>query len=636
MANEGQRNLIMTMIMEATQVQDPVNNSEIRVAAYQCIVEICTEYYEYLQAYISVIFQLSSHAIKNEIEDVAKQAIEIWNTICDEEIDIMERQPDGVVCYKFVEQALPNLAPLILETLTKQSEDVDADSDEWNLATAGGVCIDLLAQTAGDSILQPEKHVVPFIEQNLQNSNWHYKEAALIAFGAILNGPNPDLLSPWVEKAWPLLIHLLQDPDVRVKDTAAWTIGRVCEFLPETTKDILNHLMGALYKSLQDVPRIAANACWAISNLAESIDQNSETSPLSPYIEVTIQGLLSLTERSDAQESNLLVSAYEAVSSLLISASKDKYEWISTLLVPLMTQLSKIVEAGDSENGQQVQGLLCGALQVLIQKCTAQFIMDKGDFLMSNFLKVLATKNSVCHEEAFHAIGALASVMGPNFERYMQALRPHLLQALEEARAYMTCKAAVGIVSELARGLEKRLFQYCDEIMTCLLKNLKEPNVDRSVKPFIISAIGDIALNIQGEFERYLPYVMDILVGASCLQLEPTDDNLEYLNNLQEAIFEAFTGILFGLGDAAKQDLMLRWAEKMVEFICRVAVDKHREPAIANAAIGLVGDMAKHFGTQKVPSLQHQNVQILLRLDDPEEKALCQENANLAFQMLNP
>jgi len=72
--------------------------------------------------------------------------------------------------------------------------------------------------------------------------------------------------------------------------------------------------------------------------------------------------------------------------------------------------------------------------------------------------------------------------------------------------------------------------------------------MERSVKPHIISCLADIAINVEGHFERYLPYVMMMLVQASTLKFDnPDEDSLLYLISLQEAILEAYTGILQGL-----------------------------------------------------------------------------------------
>ncbi|CAN0438872.1 unnamed protein product, partial [Phaeothamnion confervicola] len=44
-----------------------------------------------------------------------------------------------------------------------------------------------------------------------------------------LQGPSPDKLRPLVSQAMPVLINAMQDPNVVVKDTATWTIGKICD-----------------------------------------------------------------------------------------------------------------------------------------------------------------------------------------------------------------------------------------------------------------------------------------------------------------------------------------------------------------------------------------------------------------------
>lgn len=61
-----------------------------------------------------------------------------------------------------------------------------------------------------------------------------------------------------------MLIELLKDPSVVVRDTSAWTVGRVCEVLPDAviTEQYLNPLLHALVEGLAAEPRVASNVCW--------------------------------------------------------------------------------------------------------------------------------------------------------------------------------------------------------------------------------------------------------------------------------------------------------------------------------------------------------------------------------------
>jgi len=86
--------------------------------------------------------------------------------------------------------------------------------------------------------------------------------------GSILEGPNPENLKPVVEHAMPMLIELLKDSSIVVRDTAAWTVGRVCEILPEAVinEHFLNPLLHAMVEGLNSEPRVAANVCWVSSS----------------------------------------------------------------------------------------------------------------------------------------------------------------------------------------------------------------------------------------------------------------------------------------------------------------------------------------------------------------------------------
>ena len=56
--------------------------------------------------------------------------------------------------------------------------------------------------------------------------------------------------------------------------------------------------------------------------------------------------------------------------------------------------------------------------------------------------------------------------------------------------------------------------------MFFLLNDLQAQNLHRSVKPSILSCFGAIALAMEGQFEKYLPYAMTMLESASALSIQ--------------------------------------------------------------------------------------------------------------------
>lgn len=168
---------------------------------------------------------------------------------------------------------------------------------------AAGTCLSLLAGAVQDGIVPA---VIPFIEAHIKAEDWHQREAAVMTFGSILEGPDPAVLTPLVDQALPLLIDMMTDPNAHVKDTTAWTLGRICDLLISCIKpDVhLHPLVSALVSGLGDSPRVVANCCWALMNLAdqyglyyEDETERPGSGPLSPYYEGVVQALLRVTER---------------------------------------------------------------------------------------------------------------------------------------------------------------------------------------------------------------------------------------------------------------------------------------------------------------------------------------------------
>ncbi|KAJ1639173.1 armadillo-type protein [Pavlovales sp. CCMP2436] len=367
--NEQERNYIMQTVCEAC-VSEAI---AVRSAAYECVVKIAGLYYGKLAPYMQALFQLTFEEIKNGTDQVAQQAVEFWSTICDEEIEIhleMEEargtgeSPDQV-SQDFVKGAMPYLVPLLLQTLTKQDE--DQEDDAWNVAMAAGTALALVAQACGDGVVP---HVMEFVKANIQSADWRFREASTLSFGSLLEGPSKEVLAPLVLEAVPIMVTLMRDPSVQVRDTAGWTIGRICDHHSEIMQTQLIKPGGVLLEALKDEPRVAHNTCWAIHNLAEALDDETQaSSPLSPYFLDIVRALVVATERSDSAENNLRASSYEALNTVLSQSSMDTMPSLREIVPFLCEKLEKtfamqIVSADDREEQNELQGLLCGTLQV--------------------------------------------------------------------------------------------------------------------------------------------------------------------------------------------------------------------------------------------------------------------------------
>lgn len=74
-------------------------------------------------------------------------------------------------------------------------QDENDDDDDWNPCKAAGVCLMLLATCCEDDVVP---HVLPFIKEHIKNPDWRYRDASIMAFGSILEGPELNQLKPLV------------------------------------------------------------------------------------------------------------------------------------------------------------------------------------------------------------------------------------------------------------------------------------------------------------------------------------------------------------------------------------------------------------------------------------------------------
>lgn len=622
--NDNERNFIMQVVCDATLAQDV----RIRTAAFQCLHQIAGAYYTKLPAYMEDIYKLTLNAIDKDEQEVALQAVEFWSTICDCEIEAEEGVDEDFQSLHFIKQVAGHITPTLLKQLTKQDEDADHDDSTWNLAMASGTCLGLMAKVAGDTMIPL---VVPFsttyIEKSGAPEDWRWREAATFAFGSILDGPQRSQLLPICQQAINVLFKALKDPSEHVRDTTAWTISRMFEFLhlpdeqpPLIQPQLVAPVVNALIESLKDQPHIAYHICCAISHLAAGYHQHEPpaTSPLSPFFNDLVASLLQCAAgvAQSVEQAKLQVAAFEAINDLVRAAAMDTLEIVSKLIPVLLEKLREtlqmVVASGQAAEKQaEVQGQLCGTLQVVIQKLSEQdntkaVVLQYADHIMQALLSVLSQRSSTVHEEAMLAVGAFTYTCGRQFNKYMPQFLPFLKMGLTNHAEWQVCLSTVGVLGDVCRNIEGDILPYCDELITVLMQNLAADHVNRSVKPHILSTFGDIALATEDGFVKYVEAVKALLKQAMTLSVATQqqggmmeDDILDYNNELRIGIFEAYAGIFNGLSQARCDEAMRGEVPMIVEFLGKVAEDQEAlsEDAVLKNAINLLGDICA-----KVPS----------------------------------
>ncbi|AEO65060.1 uncharacterized protein THITE_2111635 [Thermothielavioides terrestris NRRL 8126] len=604
--HEGERNYIMQVVCEATQAED----SRIQQGAFGCLNRIMALYYENMRFYMEkALFGLTILGMKNADEDVAKLAVEFWSTVCEEEIAIeddnaqVESSEQMRPFFNFARVATNEVVPVLLGLLTKQDE--DAADDEYNISRAAYQCLQLYAQAVGAAIIPP---VIQFVEANLRHEDWHNRDAAVSAFGAIMDGPEEKVLEPIVKSGMQPLIGMMEDPSIHVRDSTAYALGRITEACSEAIdpNEHLEPLIRSLFNGLMNNPKMAASCCWALMNLAERFagDVGAAQNPLTPHFNQSVANLLAVTGRMDGDPA-ARTAAYEVLNVFVQSAANDSLSAIADLSTVILQRLQdtlplqqQVVSVEDRIILEDMQTSLCAVLQATVQRLDKE-IAPQGDKIMQILLQILSTvgaKSSV-PESVFAAISSLANAMEEEFVKYMEAFSPFLFNALANQEEPSLCSMAIGLVSDITRSMGERSQPYCDNFMNYLLSNLRSTALANQFKPAILQCFGDIASAIGGHFETYLAVVAQVLQQAATITAgaDGSYEMFDYVIALREGIMDAWGGIIGAMKSSGKTGILQPYVASIFELLNSIANDSNRSEALMRSSMGVIGDLADAY-----------------------------------------
>jgi importin subunit beta-1 len=604
--HEGERNYIMQVVCEATQADD----SRIQQGAFGCLNRIMALYYENMRFYMEkALFGLTILGMKSSDEDVAKLAVEFWSTVCEEEISIeddnaaVESSDQMRPFYNFARVAANEVVPVLLMLLTKQDE--DATDDEYNLSRAAYQCLQLYAQAVGSTIITS---VLQFVEANLRSEDWHYRDAAVSAFGAIMEGPEEKVLDPLVKQALPILITMMDDQSLHVRDSTAYALGRITEACSEAIdpQQHLPPLIESLFKGLVNNAKMAPSCCWALMNLAERFagDLTAASNPMTPHFNNAVTTLLEVTARQDA-EGSVRTAAYEVLNIFVQNAANDSLQPVAALSDVIIKRLeesvplqSQVVSVEDKITLEEMQNSLCTVLQAIISRLDKE-IIPQGDRIMQILLGLLSSvgaKSSV-PDAVFACISALSTAMEEDFIKYMDAFAPFLNNALGNQEEPSLCSMAIGLVSDITRSVGERSQPYCDNFMNHLLNNLRSTVLGNQFKPAILQCFGDIAGAIGGHFEAYLSVVAQVLEQAATVTATPDGpyELYDYVISLREGIMDAWGGIIGAMKSSGKTQVLQQYVPLIFSLLGAIANDMNRSESLMRASMGVIGDLAEAY-----------------------------------------
>lgn len=710
MARSEERDLIMTVVCNATQVTDDA----VRVSAFECLTRLIGTYYHLARSYVieggvgeMVITTMSTSGAS---EEVLMQAIEFWSSICEIEIDLhsvpLDANTNSEECHELIRHFLSRLLPTLLQILPQRDEDVgDAngkvEEDEWNASMASATCLSLVAECVGNEIFR-DGILVGFVEQNILAPQWTHREAALMALGSIIDGPEETAMQHILPPVLPVVLGALHgDSSVAVRDAAAWVVGRAADFFSSIIpSSLVPEMVRVLIRAaLTDAVRVSHNCCWSLMTMAvhygnEEVKEDSNFAgginaslPASLYDEL-LSALSTVAHSAKADEyGNLRVASFQALANAVLFAPQGSLGAVRRLQGELLEELRYCATHPGSAQVSERCGNVCVVLANCLRKAGPQTIQKNLDAIMQLALTILTASGMMKEEpkmtmteaeDVLMLVGTLISEAGVACKPYVDSLVPILFAAItthqqssrggedafgEDLRMSMSltltlAMVALGVVGDMARALGSDLIPYGDALISHLLGALQstvnstdEPTSGKSLlidsaaniwlksrrlQPHLLNAVADVALALEGYWQKYLAPVMYLLgqVTTSIGEFashhqnpggEPEEDDLDELDWIDEvrlALLNIHTSIVQVLKtDATALAHLAPYVPQILvairESISNAGATSQSATPLSDdmvrAALGLIGDLVDSYRPQMGPLLRDSQYTWLLQ-----------------------
>ncbi|KAI1079318.1 armadillo-type protein [Whalleya microplaca] len=155
----------------------------------------------------------------------------------------------------------------------------DATPDErWTLRKCSAAALDVFARDFRDPVFQS---ILPYLTKNLKHEEWPYREAGVLALGAVAEGCI-DVVTPHLPELVSYLISLLNDPEPVVRQITCWTLGRYSAWAADLVDPAQKQLYfepmmeGILTKMLDRNKKVQEAGASAFANLEEKAGKRLE------------------------------------------------------------------------------------------------------------------------------------------------------------------------------------------------------------------------------------------------------------------------------------------------------------------------------------------------------------------------
>ncbi|EDO35645.1 predicted protein [Nematostella vectensis] len=336
---------------------------------------------------------------------------------------------------------LQKYIPLIIPQLLAMMVDLD-DDPEWSISdeiededyesntVVGESSLDRLACALGGKTILP--HITATIPQMLNNPDWRYRHAGLMAISAVGEGCQKQM-EALLQSVTDTVLPFLNDPHPRVRYAACNAVGQMStDFANAFQRKFHMKVIPGLLHVLDDLanPRVQAHAGAALVNFCEDCPKST----LHPYLDsilAKLEAVLSAKLQELLQRGTKLVM--EQVVTTLATVANTVEEKFAPHYDRFMPSLKYIVQNSNSTDYRLLRGKTIECISFIgLAVGKDKFLPDASE-IMQLLLKTQTDIDSLEADDPqvsymISAWARMCKIMGTEFTQYMPLVMPPLMK----------------------------------------------------------------------------------------------------------------------------------------------------------------------------------------------------------------
>lgn len=393
------------------------------------LVELADTAPKYLRPHLEPTLTLSLKLCADtNLQNMQRQlALEVIVTLS-ETASAMLRKHSNIVS-----QAIPQMLTMMVDlenddnwSNSDELEDDDFDSN----AVAGESALDRVACGLGGKVVLPliKEHIM----QMLQNSDWKYRHAGLMALSAIGEGCHQQM-EGILQEIVNFVLLFLQDPHPRVRYAACNAIGQMAtDFAPTFQRKFHDKVISALLQTMEDQanPRVQAHAAAALINFTEDCPK----SLLLPYLDNLVNHLhvIMVAKLQELIQKGTKLVLEQVVTSIasVADTAEEKFVPYYDLFMP---SLKHIVENGIQKELRLLRGKTIECISLIgLAVGKDKFMQDASD-VMQLLLKTQTDSSELEDDDPqisymISAWARMCKILGKEFQQYLPVVMGPLMK----------------------------------------------------------------------------------------------------------------------------------------------------------------------------------------------------------------